>query len=93
MWLQGQTTIPRLLALLQHLGIDISKRRIVRLLCGKQGAYLAEAAVVLRAGLGPASLITVDDTGARHKARNGFFAFVPLRGPQKIYYLSLVLSL
>jgi hypothetical protein len=69
---QGQVTIPRLLAQLQDLGIDISKRQIVRLLSGKQDAFLAEATEVLRAGLASASWITVDDTGARHKAKNGF---------------------
>ena len=69
---QGQVTVPRLLTLLQDLGIDISKRQIVRLLSGKQDAFLAEAKEVLRAGLRSASWITVDDTGARHKARNGF---------------------
>ena len=69
---QGQVTIPRLLTLLQDLGIDISKRQIVRLLSARQDAFLAEAKEVLRAGLRSASWITVDDTGARHKARNGF---------------------
>jgi hypothetical protein len=69
---QGQITVPRLLAQLNDLGIDISKRQIVRLLSGKQGAFLGEAAEVLRAGLASASWITVDDTGARHKAKNGY---------------------
>ncbi len=69
---QGQVTIPRLAALLADLGIDISKRQIVRLLSKKQDAFLTEATEVLRAGLGSASWITVDDTGARHKAKNGF---------------------
>ena len=69
---QGQMTIPRLLTQLQDLGIDISKRQIVRLLSAKQDAFLAEAKEVLRAGLRSASWFTVDDTGARHKARNGF---------------------
>jgi Transposase IS66 family len=69
---QGQITIPRLAALLADLGIDISKRQIVRLLSGKQDAFLAEAREVLRAGLASASWFTTDDTGARHKARNGF---------------------
>jgi hypothetical protein len=52
---QGQVTIPRLLAQLQDLGIDISKRQIVRLLSGKQDTFLAEASEVLRAGLSSAS--------------------------------------
>jgi Transposase IS66 family len=69
---QGQVTIPRLAAQLNGLGIDISKRQIVRLLSDGQGVFHAEAAAVLRAGLASASWITVDDTGARHKARNGF---------------------
>ena len=69
---QGQVTVPRLLTLLQDLGIDISKRQIVRLLSAKQDDFLAEAKEVLRAGLRSASWITVDDTGARHKAKNGF---------------------
>ena len=69
---QGQVTVPRLLTLLQDLGIDISKRQVVRLLSARQDAFLAEAKEVLRAGLRSASWITVDDTGARHKARNGF---------------------
>jgi hypothetical protein len=69
---QGQVTIPRLGALLAELGIAISKRQIVRLLSAKQDAFLAEATEVLRAGLSCASWITVDDTGARHKARNGY---------------------
>ena len=65
-------TIPRLLTQLKDLGIDISKRQIVRLLSAKQDAFLAEAKEVLRAGLGSTFWFTVDDTGARHKARNGF---------------------
>jgi Transposase IS66 family len=69
---QGQITVLRLLAQLKSLGIDISKRQTVRLLSGKQDAFLTEATEVLRAGLTSASWITVDDTGARHKARNGF---------------------
>jgi len=69
---QGQVTIPRLAALLAELGIDISKRQIVRLLSAKQEVFLKENMEVLREGLSSASWITVDDTGARHKAKNGF---------------------
>jgi len=42
----------------------------VRLLTSKQDAFLKENMEVLRAGLSSASWLTVDDTGARHKARN-----------------------
>ena len=68
---QGQTTMPRLLALLADLGIIVSKRQLVRLLIDGQDAFLAEANDVLRTGLDTAPWITVDDTGARHKAKNG----------------------
>jgi hypothetical protein len=69
---QGQVTIPRLLALLRAFGILISKRQLVRLLIAGQDDFLDEARDVLRAGLISAAWITVDDTGARHKAANGF---------------------
>ena len=69
---QGQTTVPRLVTLLRGLGIFISKRQVVRLLIEGQDGFLTEARDVLRAGLSSAAWITVDDTGARHKATNGF---------------------
>ena len=69
---QGQTTVPRLVMLLRMLGILISKRQVVRLLIEGQDGFLGEARDVLRAGLSSAAWITVDDTGARHKASNGF---------------------
>src|SRR5256886_3188415 len=69
---QGQMTVPRLVTLLCSLGIFISKRQVVRLLIEGQDGFLAEARDVLRAGLSSAAWITVDDTGARHKAANGF---------------------
>ena len=69
---QGQMTVPRLLAVLLAVGILISKRQLVRLLIAGQDSFLAESRDVLRAGLASAAWITVDDTGARHKAANGF---------------------
>jgi hypothetical protein len=69
---QGQVTVPRLMALLQAIGVNISKRQLMRLLIAGQDEFLAEACDVLRAGLETASWITVDDTGARHKGANGF---------------------
>jgi hypothetical protein len=69
---QGQVTVPRLVALLEAIGIEVSKRQVVRLLIGRQGRFLGEAREVLRAGLAGAAWVTVDDTGARHKAANGF---------------------
>jgi len=69
---QGQVTVPRLVEMLRALGIFISKRQVVRLLIKGQEPFLNEANEVLRAGLSSAAWITVDDTGARHKAKNGF---------------------
>ena len=69
---QGQVTVPRLVQLLQGIGISISKRQVMRLLLNGQEDFLTEARDVLRAGLQTASWVTVDDTGARHKATNGF---------------------
>jgi hypothetical protein len=67
---QGQLTVPRLVAQLQAIGVCISKRQVMRLLNSGQDEFLAEARDVLRAGLETANWITVDDTGARHKASN-----------------------
>ena len=69
---QGQSTLPRLTALLQSVGVAISKREIQRLLTEDQDDFLTENRDVLRAGLQTSSWISVDDTGARHKATNGF---------------------
>ncbi len=96
---QGQTTMPRLLALLQDLGIIISKRQLVRLLIKSQDAFLGEARDVLRTGLGAAPWITVDDTGARHKAKNGvcthigndrFAAFITTGSKSRLNFLELL---
>jgi hypothetical protein len=69
---QGQTTLPRLTALLHSVGVSISKREVHRLLTEKQQDFLDEARDVLRAGLQTSPWVSVDDTGARHKAKNGF---------------------
>jgi Transposase IS66 family len=68
----GQVTVPRLVEQLRAIGVSISKRQVMRLLIARQDEFLAEAREVLRAGLQTAAWITVDDTGARHKAGNGF---------------------
>lgn len=69
---QGQVTVPRLVAQLRGFGLSVSKRQVMRLLIAGQDRFLDEARAVLRAGLSSAAWITVDDTGARHKAANGF---------------------
>ena len=69
---QGQSTMPRLLALLCSMGLVISKRQLVRLLNENHEGFIAEAQDVLRAGLETSPWVTVDDTGARHAGKNGF---------------------
>src|SRR3954449_2631485 len=68
---QGQVTVPRLVAQLRAVGLAISTRQVMRLLIEGQQRVREEARDVLRAGLAQAAWITVDDTGARHKAVNG----------------------
>jgi hypothetical protein len=68
---QGQVTVGRLLALLHGIGIDISKRHLMRLLIVGQDGFVVEARDVPRAGLETAPWISVDDTGMRHGAANG----------------------
>jgi len=69
---QGQTTLPRLTALLHAVGLSISQREAQRLLTDQHDGFLDEARDVRRAGLATSPWVSVDDTGARHQARNGF---------------------
>jgi hypothetical protein len=96
---QGQTTIARLVTLLRGFGIDISERQVVRLLNDGQDGFRDEARDVLRAELASSPWITVDDTGARHKAKNGFCtqignahftAFVTTAAKSRLNFLNLL---
>jgi Transposase IS66 family len=67
----GQVTCERIVALLNGMGVVISKRQVVRLLTARLETFRAEDAAVLQAGLrGP--YVTVDDTGARHAGKSGY---------------------
>jgi hypothetical protein len=66
----GQVTGERIVALLNGMGVLISKRQVVRLLTVKLEIFRAEDEAVLKAGLGGA-YVTVDDTGARHAGKSG----------------------
>jgi hypothetical protein len=96
---QGQTTVARLVTLLRAFGIDVSKREVVRLLTAGHDSFHAQAREVLRAALASAAFITVDDTGARHKANNGFCtqignahftAFATTSSKSRLNFLSLL---
>jgi hypothetical protein len=67
----GQVTCERIVALLNGIGVMISKRQVVRLLTAKLETFRAEDEAVLKAGLSGA-YVTVDDTGARHAGKNGY---------------------
>jgi len=69
---QGQVTTERLVALLNGIGVEISKRQVVRLLAEPLDGFVAEDQEVLRAGLATARWVTVDDTAARHARKDGF---------------------
>src|SRR5437763_1092296 len=86
-------------ALRRAIAVAISKRQVVRLLNEGQGAFLAEAREVLRAGLSAAGWISVDDTGARHEHRNGvctqlgnelFAAFVTTASKSRLNFLEVL---
>lgn len=62
----GQVTTQRLTTLLNDIGVEISKRQVIRFLTQGLDGFHAEDAAVLHAGLVSSSYVTVDDTGARH---------------------------
>jgi hypothetical protein len=96
---QGQSTLPRVVALLRSIGVAISERQVQRLLTERHDAFLAESRDVLRAGLACASWVSADDTGARHKVANAFctqigndrFTFFATRGSKsRLNFLDLL---
>ena len=72
LYYQCQSTIRRIVSILNDMGLDISARQVGRFLTADAGGIVAEQQEVLRAGMETASWINVDDTGARHKAENGY---------------------
>jgi hypothetical protein len=68
----AHVTQPLLLEQLHDFGIDISAGQLSRILTEKQDAFHQEKDEVRAAGLETASYIGTDDTGARHRGRNGY---------------------
>lgn len=96
---QGQVTTGRLTTLLNDIGLDISKRQVVRLVTGHLDGFAAEDTAVLHAGLVSSSYVTVDDTGARHSHNNGyathiggpnFSVFRTTKSKSRLNFLSLL---
>lgn len=69
---QCHVTQPRLLEQLLEFGIDISAGQIDRILSEDKEAFHEEKKELLTAGLCVSDYVQVDDTGARHKGKNGY---------------------
>ena len=65
-------TQPLLLEQLWELGIDISAGQVNRIITEGHDDFHVEKDDILRAGLEVSGYINVDDTGARHKGKNGY---------------------
>ncbi|WP_136886859.1 transposase, partial [Paracoccus gahaiensis] len=96
---QGQVTTERLTSILNGIGMEISKRQVVRILTSRLEDFVAEDRAVLRTGLATAPFISVDDTGARHARRDGittqigsarFTVFRTGRSKSRLNFLSLL---
>jgi Transposase IS66 family len=68
----AHVTQPLLLEQLHDFGIDISAGHLSHLLTENQETFHQEKDAVRTAGLETASYIGTDDTGARHRGRNGY---------------------
>ena len=73
---QCQSTKGRITALLNDIGLDISARRAMRFPTDDAGAVADEQREVPPAGMETGRWINVDDTGARHRAVNGYCTVV-----------------
>jgi hypothetical protein len=69
---QAQVTEPLLLEQLWEYGIDISAGQLHRILTENKEPFHQEKGEVLAAGLTESSYIGTDDTGARHRGKNGY---------------------
>ncbi|WP_198947684.1 hypothetical protein [Haematobacter missouriensis] len=96
---QGQVTTERLTSILNGIGMEISKRQVVRILTTGLDDFVAEDQAILRTGLATAPYISVDDTGARHARRDGittqiggerFSVFRTGRSKSRLNFLSLL---
>jgi hypothetical protein len=65
-----------LLAQLREIGVRISAGQLSNLLIQDKGAFHQEKDELLRAGITATGQIKADDTGARHRGRNGYSTIV-----------------
>ena len=94
-----RVTQPLILQQLTEWGIEISSGQISRILTEKKEPFHAEKDELLSAGINHSDYIQVDDTGSRHKGKNGFcthignqaFAwFASTRSKSRINFLELL---
>jgi Transposase IS66 family len=69
---QAQVTEPLLLEQLWEYGIDISAGQLHRILTENHEVFPQEKDAIRAAGLAVSSSIGTDDTGARHRGKNGY---------------------
>jgi hypothetical protein len=65
-------TQPLLLEQLWELGVDISAGQVNRIITEGKECFHREKEEILRTGLRASTHVNVDDTGARHKGKNGY---------------------
>ncbi len=73
---QCQTTQPLLLEQLHEWGVDISSGQINEILTTGHDALHREKEDLLKVGLVVSGYVTVDDSGARHKGKNGYVTHI-----------------
>ena len=71
-----QVTQPLLLEQLKEWGIVISSGQLDRLLTVNKERFHNEKDDLLKVGLAESSYVTVDDSGARHKGKNGYVTHI-----------------
>jgi Transposase IS66 family len=69
---QAQVTEPLLLEQLWEYGIDISSGQLHHILTENKESFHQEKDEILAAGLLESSYVGTDDTGARHRGKNGY---------------------
>lgn len=69
-------TQPLLLEQLHEIGIDISSGHLSNLLIEGKEKFHQEKDEILSVGLQVSAYINVDDTGARHKGKNGYCTYI-----------------
>lgn len=71
-YFHNAVTQPLLLNQLREMGVSISSGQLSNLLTKNNAAFLDEKNALLKKGLSHSQYIQVDDTGARHRGKNGF---------------------